>query len=338
MRKKLTNKMRLTRPSDVFLPLALLLGCLFGRQNGAIFLFMSIFLIKLLSLSASDSLRIAFATQPSMRDVRGSVASALICNGIGSIIALLLLYLIGNHFFQCGLGFILTGFFLNIEHVFYEYLFATGDRRSAALSRLLTSIFLLTGMLLSDDSNLGIWHPLNYMAFAAAIVSCIVGLALGGWPRGRLNARIIICAPRAMLQTFLYPFLTLAASALIEGKFPPNFELQPLIFNFSAELPGFLPIGLCAGFFAGWMLVSVCRTPFRRSSMESRNMNVILLILIISAALILGFIHLPGLSLPVSPQYDVNSAVSQISILCGMLILAALCAFALYGCVSPRDE
>ena len=176
------------------------------------------------------------------------------------------------------------------------------------------------------------------MAFAAAIVSCIVGLVLGGWPRGRLNARIIVCAPRAMLQTFLYPFLALAASALIDGKFPPNFELQPLIFNFSAELPGFLPMGLCAGFFAGWMLVSVCRTPFRRSAMESRNMNVILLVFIISAALILGFIHLPGLSLPVSPQYDVNSAVSQISILCGMLILAALCAFALYGCVSPRNE
>ena len=338
MRKKLTNKMRLVRPSDGFLPLALLLGCLFGRQNGAIFLFMSIYLIKILSLSASDSLRIAFATQPSMRDVRGSVAGALICNGIGLIIGLILLYLIGTSYFQYGLTFILVGFFLNIEHVFYEYLFATGDRRSAALSRLLTSIFLLTGMLLSDDSNLGIGHPLNYMAFAAAMVSCIVGLALGGWPRGRLNARIIRCAPRAMLQTFLYPISALAAAVLIEGKVPLNFELQPLILNFSADSPGILPIGLCAGFFAGWMLVSICRTPFRRSAMESRNMNVILLILIISAALILGFIHLPGLSLPVSPEYDIDFVISQISSLCEMLILAALCAFALYGCMRLRDE
>ena len=79
---------------------------------------------KIGSLATADGLRAAFATQPSMKYVQGSVLIALIAQIPGAALALLALWLIPDT--KLLLPLIPCGMLLNIEHVFYEYLFAIG--------------------------------------------------------------------------------------------------------------------------------------------------------------------------------------------------------------------
>ena len=101
-----------------------------------------------------------------------------------------------------------------------------------------------------------------------------------------------------MVQTALCPALILTTLTLM---WPGTFSPAPL--------------------FAGLALYEACRTPFRRSSQESRPMNLILLIVGIST--LLGAVF--------SRQLSSGPLADGISMTCISMLVAALCAFGLYG-------
>lgn len=301
---------RLFRPGSVLLPLSLLAAALLGRGGAALGLFTALYGVRLLALATSESLRAAFALQPSMRYVQGSVAVALGVQAVGATLAALLCWRIPQ--LLALLPLVPCGLLLNIESVFNEYLYALGDRQSALTARGFTSGLTLLGLILCAPSRQGlsalgeidfVW-PLVTSALSA-LIGLFAGLALGGRPRPRPNPEPLRHAPLALLQSGLYPALALAVLAAL---FPVGIIPAPL--------------------FAGLALYEGCRTPFRRSAMESRPLNRALLVAagIGAAAALAGWAALKG---PFG-EYCRMSAVS--------ILLAAACAFALFGRLERRDE
>lgn len=309
-------KSRLVRPSDAFLSVSLLAAAVLGRNMIAIDLYLALFAVRILGLSTSSGLRAAFSLQPSIKKVCGSVKTTLIIQLASSSILALLYHLFhsgGLNFYY--IAFIGLGLMLNIEHIFYEYLYATGDSRSAALCRAITSTLICAGMLMSSPAADEYQPPyrLEWLLGASLVstaVSAVIALFIGGRLKGRLNNGVILAAPREMLHTLLYPA---AASAFV--YFLPSIKPSPW------------------AFFAGLMVYELCRTPFRRSPAESRTMNRVLIITI-AVSLALQFFRLsifesiipsiaPLLSLP-------DSAL--------MIFIACVCSFAMFGNLSAREK
>ena len=300
---------RLMRISDLFLPMAFLAVSLLERSEAAFGLFVAFCATKIGSLATSDGLRAAFATQPSMKYVQGSAIIALILQIPGAVLALLALWLIPDT--KLLLPLIPCGMLLNIEHVFYEYLFAIGDKNSATFSRCITAVLTLLGLMLCIPPHRGgftfaaidsTW-PLITCGLSA-LIGLFLCFTLGGKFHPVPNGEVLRRAPLSMLQAALYPALAIAALALL---WPGRFFPAPL--------------------FVGLILYEACRTPFRHSPLESRNMNLMLLAVGGAAALCL-----------VAFQFLFNIPQSiVIAMTCAALLIAALCAFALYGSFSRRQ-
>ena len=292
-----------TRFSDALLPGSLLIAALLGREAVALCLFTALYAVKLCSLAAADGLRAAFARQPSMRYVQGSALLALLLQIPGAAVAALISRLSGLN--ASYLPFIACGLLLNIEHVFYEYLFAAGDGRSATLCRGITALLTLAGLLLCAPPAAKTFPVGEYEAVfllipcaASALVGLSISLASGGRLRPKLNAEVLRRAPASLLRTLLFPALAIIALALLK---PEPFTALPL--------------------FAGLTLYAPCCAPFRRTPSESAGMNRLLLA-VCGAAVICAVIR--GLTSAFSPNDD-------ILLVCGGILLAALCAFALFG-------
>ena len=311
MKPKPLRKLRLFRAADAFLPLALLIASL--RPSAAdptLLLLLSYGLTALLSLASGRALRIAFAVQPSIRSVRGSVKTALILQTGAGLLAGLFVYIYTTRFglpAQLGeiaresraaarfLAIVGAGYLLNIEHTFYEYMYATGDGGSAALSRGITAVLTAGGLMIAESGG-ALWLP--GAAAVSALVACVTALAIGGRLKGSLNAGVVRCAPRALVQTFLYP---LAAAAIL------------LLVPSARALPAAL---------AGLVLWEICRTPFRRSHLESGafRRNLLILLAVSAAAAAAGFI--PG----------VPAAAAELLRGWGLMIAAAaVCSLATYA-------
>lgn len=297
------------RISDLFLPMAFLAVSLLERSEAAFGLFVAFCATKIGSLATSDGLRAAFATQPSMKYVQGSAIIALILQIPGAALALLALWLIPDT--KLLLPLIPCGMLLNIEHVFYEYLCAVGDKNSAAFSRCITAVLVLLGMLLCTPPRHGTFGLVSIDSTwplitcgLSALVGLFISASLGGKFNPVPNFQVFRFAPIAMLQAALCPALTLLTLALL---WPANFMPAPA--------------------FVGLMLYEACRTPFRRAPLESRGMNRLLLI--VGSATLIGFIAFRFLvKIPVS---DV------IAMTCVSLLIAALCAFGMFGSISIRE-
>ena len=306
----------LVRPADAFMPVSLSASAILGRNTITIDLYLALFAVRILGLSTSSGLRAAFSLQPSIKKVCGSVKTTLIIQLASSMILALLC-----HLFHSGglnfdfIAFIGLGLLLNIEHIFYEYLYATGDSRSAALCRAITSILVCAGMLMSSPAA-GECRPtyrLEWLLGATLIataVSAVIAFAIGGRLKGKLNNGVILASPREMPHTLLYPAAACAFTRLF-----PSIEPSPW------------------AFFAGLMVYELCRTPFRRSPAESRTMNRVLIITT-AVSLALQFFRLsifesiipsiaPLLSLP-------DSAL--------MIFIACVCSFAMFGNLSAREK
>lgn len=302
------NRPKLFKPTDMLMPSALLIAALMGRGNVAFKLYLSLLAVRILGLSSAPGLRIAIARQPSMRYVQGSAILALGLQIIGAGIALLLSAVIPS--LSLDFPLILCGLLLNIEHVFYEYLYAMGDRPSAAQYRSVSAILTLSGLLLcvppagpggASGGALtafasGIDHALLIVPLAlSALIGLIVALSLGGRPRPRFDRELLRIAPLSTLGSLLFPALCLIGMALLKIASP-------------------VPL------FAGLTLCEACRTPFRRSPLEARPMNRALLACCAAAAVT------SVLCVAVKfPHFMDLLAV------CGAVLLAAACAFTLYG-------
>ena len=86
---KMKHPLRLTRLSDAFVPLALAICALLLEPSISLRLFVGCFAVSALSLFSCFGVRDAFAMQPSMRSVRGTVKCALLLQIAGGIIAAL---------------------------------------------------------------------------------------------------------------------------------------------------------------------------------------------------------------------------------------------------------
>jgi len=305
------NKMalRLLRPSDLLLPLAFLVASLVGRGEVALELFIVLYVTKLCALATADGLRAAYATQPSMKYVQGSTLTAFACQFFGIILACLIFYLIPG--MRPLLPLAPCGLLLNIEHVFYEYLCAVGDKKSALASRSITAVLTLLGLQLCMPPHNGpfvltsvdpIW-PLITCGLSA-LVELFISVALGGRFHPVPNVEVFRRAPLSMVHAALCPALILVALNLL---WPASFTPSPV--------------------FAGLLLHEACRTPFRRAPLESKDMNRLLLIVVGAAA--------SGL---IIFQFLVRAPLSDaVAMTCAALLIAALCSFALYGSVAKPE-
>ena len=309
---KFTDKRsaRLLRLSDLFLPLALLAASLLGRGEAALGLYVAFCAAKLCSLATADGLRAAFAIQPSIKYVQGSALVALIAQLPGAALAALLLWRIPGA--KALLPLVPCGMLLNIEHVFYEYLYAVGDKNSATSGRCITALLTLLGLLLCTPPRHG--PIVGFVAIdttwplitcgLSTLIGFFISLALGGRLRPVPNWEVFRRSHISMVQATLCPALILAALTLL---WPAHFTPAPA--------------------FVGLTLYEACRTPFRRSPLESRAMNRLLLI--VSAA---------SLALLLAFQFLVKTPLSEvIAMTCAALLIAALCAFALYGSFGRRE-
>lgn len=310
MHKNTRNRIKLIRYPDAFLPLVLLAACLLGREYAAFLLFVCSFSGRICALASANGLRIAFARQPSMRYVQGSALTALCLQPAGGLIGALLLRFAFH--LNIPVAFFISGTLLNIEHVFYEYICATGDGDSAMRCRLLTSVATLMSLMLSSPPSHGMSLPSDLEALwliAPICISVLVALAIsrvmGGGFRPRMNAELFHVAPLALLQTALYPALALVALWLL---LPHVYTAIPL--------------------FAGLVLYELFRTPFRRTPMETGPMNRALL-LCCAAASACAVVYYFAFARDTAPRMPLA---------CAAVVLAAVCAFALYGNIDRRED
>lgn len=303
MKIKRMKKASLFRVSNGFLPAALFAAVCVGRNIPAHDLFLSIYLVRFLGLSTACALPPAYALQPSMRYVQGSTLIALAMQLIGAAIALPIIHVL--KLFEHIYLLIACGLLLNIEHVFYEYLYAVGDGSSALLCRSITAVLVFTGLALSSPPGVisgyeAMW-PMITCGLSAA-VGLVISIGIGGRINPKFNLQLFKSIPVAMLQACLYPAIGVSI----------------LLFS-GLKTATWLPL------YVGLILYELCRTPFRRSPSEARPLNRALLIVCAAAVLgLLPFALGKTLSADISLSGDIPYA------LCA-LILAALCSFGLYG-------
>lgn len=262
MAKRKLRKLRLMRPADAFLPLAFLAGAILAGPARAFEVFFNFYAIRLFALASAPGLRVAFATQPTLQRAQGSVLSAILLQTAGAALCDVG-WVVYAHFTGSipSLVAILVGYLLNIEHVFYEYLYAMGDSYSSGMSRAITSILLLTGFLLAREAVLAL------MAALGMSVTLIIALATLGRMKGAPNAQVFRAAPRALMQAMLYiaPAFALLGLHRTIGRWD--------------DAP---QIGVAA-LFAGWAVYSLCQSPFRRSPLEARKFNPVAILLMLGA-------------------------------------------------------
>lgn len=321
MKKKAIRKNRLLRPADAFLPLAFIIATLLGKSAVAERVYLNMLFPALFALSSARGVRIAFSEQPSMRRVAGSVRLALALQFIGAL-AFLVVDLIRNHgqFVATNIIYIAAGMMLNVEHVFYEYLFATGDGASATRVRAITAALTAAGiMMTSEASTLGSMpHGLEWLlggATLSAALSAFIGGAIGGKLKGKVNDRVLRCAPLAMVQSAVYPLAWLLALML----------LKPIMFESLTALP----------FFAGLAVCELARTPFRRTGGESKGFNIAMLVVALVGAVLIGMGYVPGAQ--AFAASFIGKWSHELTALGVMLALSAVCSFAMYGNVKVRE-
>lgn len=307
MGNTIRQKMRMIRPADAFLPASFMIASIFDKADVVLEYFFTYFVIKLLALASSSGLRIAFTREPSIKRVQGSVSTALLLQLLGGVLCTGA-WLIYNHFTASTFPLVALGigFLLNIEHVFYEYLYATGDEHSSLMCRMITTIFFLAGVLLANH-----WWQLG-MVGVATLVSVIIGLSIGGKLQGNANLEPFRVAPRALAQAIIY---VIPAFMFI--------GLHQFIDRWSGA--SLITVG---PFFVGYAVYCLSQSPYRRAPREATVLNAVLLTLLLSSAVLVLAFNLPFVGafnyLSTTPAYFAYHT----AMLTGY---AALCGLILYG-------
>lgn len=321
MKKRIAQWARLLRPTDGLLPLVFILVSALGRSSVAERVYLSTLFPALFALASARGLRIAFSEQPSMRRVAGSVKLALALQFIGAL-AFLVIDLIRNRgqFVLSNALFIAVGMLLNIEHVFYEYLFATGDDASAVRVRVITAALTAAGIMMASPASGGgaLPYALEWLlgcAAMAAVVSAVIGRGVGGRLKGRVNNRVLKCAPLAIVQSAIYPLVWMLALLL----------LRPVMFDGITAVP----------FFAGLMVYELSRAPFRRDGRESKGFNIAMLIVALIGIGLASIYYVPA-----AQDFLLNYIGKwshEIPAAGVMIAAAAVCSFGMYGGIGSRE-
>ena len=307
------RSLHLSRLPDLFVPASLLGVSALGQPEGAALFFACFTALSLLSLFTGQALRTAFAAQPGLRGVRGSVKFTLLLQFVALPAALGIARFTPLNDVAALWTYLCAGCLYNIEHTFYEYLDALGDRHGAALCEGISALLLMTGLCLTGGPG-SESQPLWLIGFSAlsALIAAAAGLVSGAFSKGKMNARVLSVSPIAALRTLLYP----AAFAL------------------TALLP--LGCGASVAFFSGLTLCAFCAAPFRRSPSESAPMNRALALICAACALLSALFHLTGLP-KISQSANIYAGFNP-TYICLAVALAALCAFALYGNIRRKER
>ena len=309
--KRINRKTRLLRPADGFLPLALLIAAALGHSTAAEQTFMNMLFPALFALASARGLRIAFSEQPSMRRVAGSVKLALALQFVGAL-AFFVIDLIKNQgrFVAVNALYIAAGMFLNLEHVFSEYLYATGDGASATRVRAITAALTAAGVMMTTEAAAGglLPHNMEWLVGGtalSAVLAAFIGRSIGGKMKGKVNNRVLKCAPAAMVQTALYPVIWLLALL----------ALRPIMFDSLTAVP----------FFAGLTVYELARTPFRRSQREARGFIIAMLVTVLIGGVLIATRYVP------TTQGILGKWNHELPATGVMLVAAAVSAFGMYG-------
>lgn len=300
--KRPLKGVRIARLPDVLLPLALLIPAILGKAQESLLLYACFLASHIASLGACCGLRAAFAWQTAIKSVRGSVKTALLLQIPGALVPALAALIFGRGSLPTLLPYLIGGIMLNIEHVFYEYLYAVGDGYSAALCHGLTALFTLAGVMLGAGGEPLPWIPAA--TALSALVGGVIAWTMGDGTEGKPNDQVLRCAPRALIYSLIYPVIFAGIAALLRLEV------------------------IAVPFFAGLAVYELCRSPYRRSPMESGPMNLVLASL--CALCIIG-IAIQSIAVGGPWQNPVTPTL-------GAIVLASACAFAAFGSVRVGRE
>lgn len=264
----------LARPTAALFPAVCLLAALLGRSDAVFRLVLFYFVLEGFTLCAADAFRNAAAREPGVKRVDRRFGGAL------------MQILIGCGLFALGTRYILksgdTMYLLDdvfpiaasallviIEHLFEERMFAVGRRIDGILLSVLSNLLLFTGLCISSGNDC----ILIVLTGLVVLIALITSLFVAPFRSFSLIPRNYGFAPKAVVQTLLYPAVAAALMNILE-----------------IDLPHAL---------AGWILWRLARTVCRRSQDESRPMNLFL-IAVCALAVILSAI------LPLSDAYAVS--------------------------------
>ena len=247
-------RMRLSRRSELFVPLALLLPALAGRARETAALAAAWALGDLCTLCGAKAFRAAAAQEIAPRRVRGAWTGALLTAlllsaaacGYGPALWTWLLAAPPDGELWRALW--LTGAALPLARLADEHLRAAGQSETAALSAFLRAALLAGGLLCGLGWAAG-------AAALSAVVALILACAVGGRPAAAPNAAALRAAPAALWRALLYPL--------------PGLLL----------LAGFWRRGAgwaVAGYLLGLALWDCAATPFRRARGESAPLRLLL--------------------------------------------------------------
>lgn len=265
MKKRIKKrKFLLIRPADVLLPAALLASDLFGPVSLRGWIFTGWVAVRMFALFSADSVRMAYGTQPGMQQVKGSTTLALLMQLAGAAAAAGLYAFVFHGITPFTLTIIGIGLMLNIEQVFYEYINAEGDRYSGVICSILTAMLFITGIFLENG---GVPIITLILTGISCFVSLLVAVISCGFRPCGLNCGVFRHTPRAMIYGLAYPLAFIAAMYSIEAVIGNEF-----MGKIDESTRNWIETGLRCGFFAGYMLLTLFRTPFRRSNAECRTL------------------------------------------------------------------
>lgn len=237
-------------------PLACLVGAMFGDFDSTSLMIMLYMMSQLCSLGAPDAFSRAAAGQISTKKVMGSLIGAAIL----SLIPAAVLF-----FTVCEADWreliVLGPVALAVITRCFEELFASqNDSASATITTALTAVLLGGALSLVGDHSYG--DPESAAELAATGVVALIsgGIALGFSRRElpRPNFAILKQVPAALTRLLLYPALCIGLLLLNEHA--------------GANLPGYrAPV--CAGLF-GLIFLELSKSTFRRGKHESAGLKI----------------------------------------------------------------
>lgn len=277
-------KRGLMRPATALFPLVLMSVSLLGGAENVAWLLCVFYLIQILSLCAADCFRNAAAREPGVRRVDKRFGGALAQLLMGAALAGLAWHALEMDT-KAGWSVFAVGMLIHIEQLFEERMYALCRNADGVVLSVISNLLLLGGILM--DVSGGVDRLLDlanfYTLFGAGlgmVISVVTCYAIEPMRAFSLLPRNLAFFPKAAIQTLLYP----AVMALVAYLSTWWYES---VLDHMLELAGSVE------FLSGLLLWRLARTVCRRSSDESRALNLLLVSVV--SALMIASVWIPEL-------------------------------------------
>ena len=289
-------KQRLMRPTAALFPIAGIVGALWGNSSCTMQLFVSYYLMQLLSLCAADCFRNAAALEPGVRKVDSRFSGAFLPLIFGVAVTWLLWQFAFSSLWRIRVwqGACAAASLVCVEHLFEERMHMLGRRIDGVILSCLANGLLAAGLLMCRSIASRAQNPGIYAAIGAglgAAISIVASYAIE--PRHAFSLKpanlsfIVGAAP----QVLLYVVASAAVTVLMKVRILDM--LLPLLF-------GLIP----------WRLA---RTTCRRTQDESRKLNLILI----------AFAAIPTAASTFLPLVQPYALAAYIALICAAIVFCA---------------